>query len=320
MSSTTIGRRKENVAKVSTTAARLDLELWEDSSDGLIFFNNRGNFIDCSSKFEQLAGSRTAARKSLAGLAWPREFAAGGELVSVSRRPFAFAAGEAEVLCARTAGGFVAALRIGTRAGPREREMVRDIFSAQLLERRAISRHLHGVVTQDLVALSLSLSGLHGDGKDRLSAVVGYVDRCCRGVRALSYVLAPPSFLNLGLIETIQWYAGVLRADAGIVFDVTAASIPADPPEEIKDLFFAGLQQMAAAAIWHTSRSEIRTALTYGAGMVSIRIECVCPRDETIRESPLIRERARALAGWTLFRTKRRKTSLEISVPWTGTG
>ncbi|HWD99815.1 MAG TPA: hypothetical protein VG345_12285 [Bryobacteraceae bacterium] len=300
-------------------AATLDLEVWDRASDGLIFFNTRGNFIDCSLKIQQLAGSRGAARKALAGLAWPREFAAGGELVSVSRRPIAFAAGEAEVLCARTADGFIAAIRIGKGAEERGRDMVRDIFSAQLVERRAISRHLHGVLTQDLVVLSLSLSGLREEGNARLSEAIAYVDRCCRGVRALSYVLAPPSFLDLGLIETIQWYAGVLRADAGIDFEVKTPPMAADPPEEIKDLFFAGLQQMAAVAIWHSGGSAIRAALTYRAGMVSIHIECVCPPDEAMRESPLIRERARALAGWTLFTTNRRKTSLEISVPWTGT-
>jgi signal transduction histidine kinase len=319
MSSTTIDPRKKGSTDSSRMAATLDLELWERTSDGLIFFDIQGNFVDCSLKMRQLAGSAEAAREAFAGLAWPREFAGGGELLSVSRRPIAFTAGEAEVLCARTADGFIAAIRIGKGAEERGRNMVRDIFSAQLVERRAISRHLHGVLTQDLVVLSLSLSGLREEGNARLSEAIAYVDRCCRGVRALSYVLAPPSFLDLGLIETIQWYAGVLRADAGIDFEVKAPPIAADPPEEIKDLFFAGLQQMAAGAIWHSGGSAIRAALTYGAGMVSIHIECVCPPDEAIRESPLIRERARALAGWTLFTTSRRKTSLEISVPWTGT-
>jgi signal transduction histidine kinase len=325
MSSTTIGRRKHGISNSSRMTATLDLELWDRTSDGLIFFDSRGHFLDCSLKLQRTAGSAEAARAAFAELRWPREFAAGGELVSASRHPIAFAAGEAEVLCARTADGIVAALRLllaggmGKRPGRPERDLVHEIFSAQIGERRALSRHLHGVLTQDLVALSLSLSGLREEGNAALAEAMAYVDRCCRGVRALSYVLAPPTFLGSGLIETIQWYAGVLSADAAIDFEVKAPALAADPPEEIKDLFFAGLQQIAGVAIWHSGSAAIRAEVTYQAGMVSICIECACPPDAAVRESPLIRERARALGGWTRFTTNRKKTSLEIAVPWNGT-
>jgi signal transduction histidine kinase len=317
MSSTSINQREKSSPGNSGMSAELDLELWEKTSDGLIFFDSHGNFLGCSLKMQQLSGSAEAARAAFAEMAWPHEFAASGELISVSRHPVAFAAAQAEVLCARTARGMVAAIRIGDKNGAKARDVVADIFSARLFERRTLSRHLHGVLTQDLVTLSLSLSSLREDENAKVSEAIAYVDRCCRGVRALSYVLAPPSFLDAGLIETIHWYAGVLRADAGIDFEVKAPPLRIDPPEEIKDLFFAGLQQMAAAAIWHSHHSAIRTAVSHRAGMLSIQIDCVCDPDETVRESPLLRERARTLAGWTRFTTTREKTSLEISVPWT---
>jgi hypothetical protein len=303
---------------VPETAPELDLERWESRSDGLIFFDLEGNFKGCSAKLQRVAGSIDAAREVLAGCSWPRTFAASGEPISIFRQVMLFGGkpGDVEVRCVRTRGGFVAAIALAPPFEPGVKDLLLDIFSAHIVERRAISRHLHSALTQDLVALSLSLSAMREEGGPGLSDAVAYVERCCRGVRALSYVLAPPSFLNSDLMETLAWYAGVLRADAGVDFEVVANELPEDLPEEIKSLFFAALQHMAAAAIWHPHGAKIRVRLHASGEQLSMNVDCACQPDEPVAESPLIRERARALGGSMRLMVNREAATLEISVPW----
>jgi len=300
------------------SAAELHLEAWEGHFDGLIFFDAAGNFLNCSPKMQKLAGSIDAARAALAESSWPGAFAASQEPVSISRQTMRLGpqTSNVEVRCIRTSGGFVAALALSQDSGPEFHDLLLAIFSAQILERRAISRHLHGALTQDLVALSLSLSGLREEGGFGLSEAIARVERCCRGVRALSYVLAPPSFLDSGLMETLAWYADVLRADAGVDFEIQGDTLQEDPPEEIKSLFFAALQHMAAAAIWHPDRVKVRLQLHARDEKLSIRIDCACRRDEPVTESPLIRERARTLGGSMRLTTNSEAATLEMSVPW----
>jgi len=307
---------------VSKNATELDLEIWEERSDGLIFFDAAANFISCSGKMQKLAGSADALRGILAGSSWPRAFAAAGEAVSIFREVMQFGGSpkEVEIRCVRTAGGFAAAILLAPRSEQSVTDLLLDIFSAHILERRAISRHLHGALTQDLVALSLSLSGMRDDGGSGLSEAIAHVERCCRGVRALSYVLAPPSFLDSSLMETLAWYAGVLRADAGVDFEIEADPLPEDPPEQIKSLFFAALQHMAAAAIWHPQGAKIRVRLDSSGRQLSMRIDCACEPDEPVAESSLIRERAKALGGWTRLTANSEAATLEISVPWSAGG
>jgi signal transduction histidine kinase len=225
-----------------------------------------------------------------------------------------------EVCCVRTAKGFVAGVALapaepGVSASGLD-DLLLDIFTAHIVERRSISRHLHGALTQDLVALSLLLSGMREEGELGLSEAIAYVERCCRGVRALSYILAPPSFLDSGLLETLAWYAGVLRADAGVDFELDAQGLRGDPPEEIKSLFFAALQHVAAAAIRGPRGAKIRARLRASGGQLSMRVDCACPPDEPVAESPLIRERVRALGGSTRLVNNGAAVMLEVSVPW----
>lgn len=310
---------------MSDTALAIDLNEWENRSDGLIFFDSSGNFRACSPKVMRLSGSEQVLREALGAASWPRDFALGRENISIAESILQFPAGApvlAEFRCVRGREGFVAVLLLRPRGDPASRmeepgtDSVFEIFSALMLERRAISRHLHGALTQDLVALSLSLSGVGNLQSTALSSAMAHVDRCCRGVRALSYVLAPPSFLNAGLIETIVWYGDVLRADAGIDFLLDLQPLPADPPAPIKELLFAGLQQMAAAAIWRPENARIRVRIRHEDRSILMRVDCACRPDEPVYESPLIRERAKTLGGRTRFTRGENEFSLEISLPW----
>src|SRR5690242_20489358 len=110
------------------SAAELDLELWESHSDGLIFFDSAGNYAGCSLKMQKLAGSIDAVPAALAGLPWPRAFAASRESVSISRHEMSFGAQtrNVEVRCVRTTEGIVAAVAVAPPSQPGVNDLLLD--------------------------------------------------------------------------------------------------------------------------------------------------------------------------------------------------
>jgi PAS domain S-box-containing protein len=63
-------------------------------------------------------------------------------------------------------------------------------------ELHALSRVLHDTISQDLVALSFHVGNLHETADSELrrtetASALDLIDRCCRHIRVLSYMLAP---------------------------------------------------------------------------------------------------------------------------------
>ena len=89
------------------------------------------------------------------------------------------------------------------------RRLERSLVRVQEEERRRIGREIHDATAQQLVALHLSLirlKALHAD--DATLAVVGELqetlDRINHEIRAISFLLHPPSLDDLGLVDAID--------------------------------------------------------------------------------------------------------------------
>jgi PAS domain S-box-containing protein len=101
-------------------------------------------------------------------------------------------------------------------------------LSGQLLrlqdeERRRIARDLHDSTGQDLVALTTTLSQLHGalpSSNRKLrklaSQCQALADQCVREVRTLSYLLHPPMLDEAGLEDAIRHYVEGFAERTGI--------------------------------------------------------------------------------------------------------
>jgi PAS domain S-box-containing protein len=73
----------------------------------------------------------------------------------------------------------------------------RRIIAERIEESRYMSRFLHDTISQDLIALSYNVSYLETAAKGEAAlthtrAAVDLVDRCCRYIRILSFMMSPP--------------------------------------------------------------------------------------------------------------------------------
>src|SRR5579863_5663310 len=73
----------------------------------------------------------------------------------------------------------------------------REFITDRTVELHALSRVLHDTISQDLVALSFNVGnlGTTANGPPRqneTAAALDLIDRCCRDIRVLSYMLSPP--------------------------------------------------------------------------------------------------------------------------------
>jgi PAS domain S-box-containing protein len=157
-------------------------------------------------------------------------------------------------------------------------------------ERRDVSRFLHDTISQDLVALSFTLSKLQSqtDGADALDLI----DRCCRDIRLISYIIAPPSTGEAGLGTAIEWYTEYLE-EAGIETNVEfAPGVDESLSLDATDLFLAAIQEWTARMIRRRLRSRLFIGLHRNRSGIVLELKSAADR--------------RMTAGWTTFRESAR--------------
>lgn len=177
-------------------------------------------------------------------------------------------------------------------------------------ERSTTSRFLHDTVSQDLVALSFSFSRLQQNPQTAAGAQVvaqslEVLDRCCKDVRILSYLLAPPHIEDIGLIPSIEWYGGQLQRESGMNVDLELANVDEMPTAERQAALFSALQNCVARSIRKMDRSAKRVTLRSLEGELRLRYDSLSyatarPAEEieVIQEEfALVRERLRQLNG-----------------------
>jgi PAS domain S-box-containing protein len=187
----------------------------------------------------------------------------------------------------------------------------RELITDRAAEFREMARFLHDTISQDLVALSYNLSyletmALSQTERTHTSSALELIDRCCRFIRAMSFMLAPPSPPDTTLEESIQQYMDYLRDETGLVLTAGIDPVPASVPLEAQSLLFVAVQKWIAQGIRTRGKPAISVRLgNRGAGTV-LEMETVCmapaPLVEPRPQSPhtgwaVIRERTRALGG-----------------------
>ena len=183
------------------------------------------------------------------------------------------------------------------------------LIKDRMAELRDISRFIHNTITQDLVALSFNVN-------ERETTALTLVDRCCRDIRVISCMLAPPLLSETTLEESIELYAGYVREEAGlpVVVDVDPVSGTVSP--EAQALFFVAVQKWLARGILSRSRPEISVRLrNRGLGTV-LELEMAPPAPAvSVSGWAIIRERARALGGEVDIAGDSTRVSAKLSLP-----
>jgi len=206
-----------------------------------------------------------------------------------------------------------------------------DRFSHEILTERNtelgdISRFLHNTVSQDLIALSFYVSELENAALDvpariRAGATLELIDRCCRNIRLISYMLAPPSLAEIPLAESIEQYASSVREETLLAIAVDIDPVSETVPHQVRLLLFTAVQSWVMRAI----RSHPKPALSVrlgnrSAGMVleleMVWAEYMLPAPAALSNGwTVIREITRALGGEFDIAGDSSRVSAKISLP-----
>jgi PAS domain S-box-containing protein len=183
----------------------------------------------------------------------------------------------------------------------------RRIIAERIEESRYMSRFLHDTISQDLIALSYNVSYLETAAKGEAAlthtrAAVDLVDRCCRYIRILSFMMSPPSPPETALEASIEQYTDYMREEAGLVLTADIDSIPVTVRPEAQLLLFVAVQQWVAQGIRTRRKPTISVRLGSRGARTVLEMETLFDASVPPPQSPhagwaVIRDRTLALGG-----------------------
>jgi PAS domain S-box-containing protein len=200
--------------------------------------------------------------------------------------------------------------RIGDWRTPLFGEFIR----ARDSERHEISRFIHDTVSQNLLALNFSLDHWrHDPGVHDAGQALDLIERCCRDVRLLGYMLSPPTLGDdAGLEEAIEYHVRTLKESGALDIEFRAELAPNVVSRAASGVLFAAVHEVSAKAI--TSRASRRLVIVLKRDGSSIVLEIGGSfdfRGTGPREFPTLRERVRAIGG----RLQMTPDSMRVTLP-----
>jgi PAS domain S-box-containing protein len=180
-----------------------------------------------------------------------------------------------------------------------------EFITDRIAELRNMSRFLHDTISQDLIALSYNVSYLETAVLDqtaqtRTKAAVDLIDRCCRYIRVISFMLAPPSPPETPLEAAIGQYTDYMREEAGLAVVADIDPIPATVRPEAQLLLFVALQKWVAEGIRTRRKPQISFRLRSRGDRTVLEMETVC--DTSV--PPLEPRPPSPHAGWAVIRCR----------------
>jgi PAS domain S-box-containing protein len=209
------------------------------------------------------------------------------------------------IICGGKTGGIAYVVCTVTNAA--SASVSAQIMRERTMERRDISRYLHSTISQNLVALSFSVSRLQAETRGAALAgsashVMDLIDRCCRDVRVVSYMLAPPFTSESSLDALIESYADYLRDEVGLAIHLETVPMPEQVSPEVLSLLFAAVQEWTARAIRKSPQAQLAIRLgtarrAEGRDQIVLELESTPGALETGAGWAIFRERVQALGG-----------------------
>lgn len=181
------------------------------------------------------------------------------------------------------------------------RSFSRDFMTDRIVELREISHFLHNTISQNLAALSLNLSqaGTASNERrtedDRVSALI---DGCCRDIRLISYMLAPPAFTEITLDAAIALDAEFVREETALPITLDLDPFPDVVSTEATVLVLAAVHLWLGRGIRTRVKPAISIGLKNRGGGSVLDLDMVLPVvTASVGGWSAIRERALALGG-----------------------
>jgi PAS domain S-box-containing protein len=220
--------------------------------------------------------------------------------VSSSSAMIRDSAGEIAFVVFKVTGG-AGDLVAGGFESPSQYSQIAELMRDRLAERRELSTFLHATIAQNLVALSLNISILQttlptSAATSSANRTLETIERCCRDVRVISYMLAPPVAGAARLDTLIESYLDCLRDEAELEISARIEPVPDGISPDVQSLFMAVVQEWTARAIRNCPRADLSIRLSHGRSAANGRSELVLELDAG---GP-----GAMLDGWTIFRER----------------
>jgi PAS domain S-box-containing protein len=219
---------------------------------------------------------------------------------------------------------YVVCTVVGARGGTDRDVLSREFVESRTAEFRDISRFIHETIAQHLVVLSFEVSRLE-DMTSHLPSQVGessaleLVDRCCRDIRVISYMLAPPSTLEGTLSESIEQYTGYLREETGMAIDLDLDPVPGTVSPEAQLLIFHAIQEWTSRNVRRSRHGMVSVRLRSSAAATILELDTLnmIPSQASPAHAgwAAIRERARGLGGESEVAVEPTREFARISLP-----
>lgn len=216
-------------------------------------------------------------------------------------------------------------------------QISRRLFRVLDDERKRLGRELHESIGQYLAAIKLGLESLYfspepncRDLRRHLQENIALTTHCIDDIRAMSYLLYPPMFEEMGLKVVIPWYIDSFTTRSGIVTSVEFFGNFGRLPNEIEMTFFHALQECLTNVQRHSHSSTARVRIGVMHEIASLQVEddgsgtttTVLDRGanqlgRTGTGLEELRERLQLLGGYLEFSSTARGTIVRASIPIT---
>lgn len=201
-------------------------------------------------------------------------------------------------------------------------DAVSAIFADRTAELCEISRFLHDTISQDLVALSFTVShlqtmALDAPARTEVESALRLLDRCCREVRLIGSMLAPPSIADITLDAALGQLVQFLHDETDIPVTLDLDPVPA-LPQESQLLLIAAAQTWFARAIRRRAGRSLSVRLRERPNQVVLGLEMSPPPSGALAGWTVLRERACALGGDFSIKSDSGRVVASVSLPGDG--
>jgi signal transduction histidine kinase len=189
-------------------------------------------------------------------------------------------------------------------------------IEAREAERHEIARFIHDTVAQNLVALAFSLEHWQRDpGAHDSGLALDLVQRCCRDIRLLGYMLAPAELDDdAELVEGIEWHARTVRDSGALDIDFHAELAAENLSAEARAVLFSAVHEFTAKAITSRAGEPLAIVLKRDGPAALLEIKgAFDSRGAADRDFPAIRERVGALGGTCEITRERVRIALPVA-------
>ncbi len=158
------------------------------------------------------------------------------------------------------------------------RSLAQQVVAAQEAERQRISRILHDEVTQDLMALTMTLAWMQNELPEdatellrRLDAGILSIEMTTEQIRQLAHDLRPPALDALGLDRALESYCKVLAERMSMHIEYAGASLPR-LPGTVSICLYRAAQEGLTNIVKHAQARHIWVRLLFGSRGIVLTI------------------------------------------------